>query len=547
MNALIELPREQKLDFNERSDGSPAWLSDALAQIDASTLWRYPDRSALEQTLARRFELRAEQLLVTNGGDEGIDLVLRTIAKKKWSLLLPLPAFSMYRVTAQRNDIAVTTIASLSEQRLNIDALVAAITSNQLIALTSPNNPSGEVISLTDARRIASAAQRVGSWLLFDAAYAEFNQADFSALLAREFDNVIVLRSFSKVYGMAALRVGYLMGCAALIDTIRALTPPFNVSAISLKLAQAALSEAAQQDQAQYVAAIQQNVERVRRRLLALGVAVNASAGNFILLPLSEKKAELLSQVLSEQHIRVRVFSEAELRGCVRITIPLDCSRLLSALESVLNPELICLDMDGVLIDTRDSYDNCVAETIVRLGGQAVSAATIQQKRNSGGFNDDWKLTQALLTDQNIECPLDDVIATFQSLYEGKNGYAQRETVLVSSVTAEQLRRKKTAVVTGRPANEALAGTHRLPWTVDALVSRDDVQQLKPDPEGIFSLQQRFKAQSSWMIGDSVDDMRAARAANAIAIGVGLHNQQALCDAGAHIVVNSINEVGELL
>ncbi len=547
MSAIVPVMREQKLDFNERSDGSPAWLDRALKTIDATTLWRYPQRQVLEDELAQHYALNTASVLVTNGGDEAIDLVLRVAAKQQRTLLLPLPAFSQYRVTAARNDLTVVELSANRDLSVDQKALLNAIQPRQIIALTSPNNPTGEALPEQFVRQVIETARTKGSVVLFDAAYAEFCRTDYSAALSRDYDNVFVLRSFSKVYGMAALRVGYLLGNDSLIACVRDLTPPFNVSGISLQLARAALSDHAQNDQLTYVKTIQTNRETVRTRLIAMGVTVMASEGNFVLLRLNPLRARLVAAVLERNAIKVRCFSENELEGCIRITIPLDEGLLLRVLELALKPQLLCLDMDGVLIDTRASYDQCVAETVKHFSAQSIAFDTIQNKRNNGGFNDDWKLTQALLGDLGISLDLDKIITCFQSFYEGENGFNTREKILVSTACVPTLRRFRTAVVTGRPANEALSGTHRLPWSVDALVSRDDVSHLKPDPEGINKMQQTFKTRLTWMVGDSVDDMRAARGANAVAIGIGCHNENALRQAGADLVIDDINQLQELL
>jgi histidinol-phosphate aminotransferase len=539
-----------KLDFNERCEGTPFWASQALSALDVSSLWRYPDRAPLEKRIAERFDLQPEQVLATNGGDEGIDLVLRLAKRERRSLLLPLPAFSMYRITAARNDVSVIAVEGTCDRRLDLGAVIQPLqATGQLLALTSPNNPTGEVLERERVRKLLLQARAFGNPVLMDEAYAEF--AGESVLdLIDEFDNLNVLRSFSKAFGLAGLRVGCLLANARLIDRLRALAAPFNLSTPALTLAQAACSLSAQSEMQSYCQAIRNSRDSLRQELLAAGITVLPSGSNFLLLQLTEARAELVARFLARNGISVRRFSEPELLDCLRVTIPADAQRLRTALLNALQPELLCLDMDGVLIDTRASYDCCVQQTVVALGGDEPSLTALQTLRNRGGFNDDWSLSQALLKQQGIEAAYEDVVARFQQLYLGDDrqlGLRQREQVLLEPATRRRLQDYRYTIVTGRPRDEARDGTAQCQLAPALIASRDDVTTLKPDPEGILLSKTATHSERVWMIGDSVDDMRAAVAAGAVAIGIGLANATALREAGADTVLASINQLELLL
>ena len=540
-----------KLDFNERCEGTPYWATQAISSLDLSSLWRYPDRQPLEQKIASRFGVDAAQVLATNGGDEGIDLVLRLARRERRNLLLPLPAFSMYRITAARNDVPVITVDGLPDRRINLDAITKPLqATGQLLALTSPNNPTGEVLAREKVRQLLLQARAFGNPVLMDEAYAEFSGESVLDLLA-EFDNLIVLRSFSKAFGLAGLRVGCLIANEKLIARLRALAPPFNLSTPSLVLAQAACSSSAQAEMQSYCRAVSESRDALRAELLAVGVTVLPSGGNFLLLQLTPTRAELVASFLARQGISVRRFTEAELAGCLRITIPIDASRLQQQLLTALQPDLLCLDMDGVLVDTRASYDACVQQTVVALGGREPSLTDLQALRNSGGFNDDWALSQALLKQQNINTDYDRVVSVFQALYLGSNGtpgLRQRETAIASVDTRAVFSRFAYAIVTGRPRAEAENGVTLCALQPNKIVSRDDVSALKPNPEGVLACKAALSDDGRvWMVGDSVDDIRAAVAAGAVAIGIGRSNADALRAAGADTVLDSVNELESLL
>lgn len=547
-----------KLDFNERSDGSPEWLNRALQENGIGDLWRYPDRSRLENCLAGKLQLSNDQVLVCNGGDEAIDLVMRLCARQQRQVLIPLPAFSMYPVTAERNQLQLNTVTATDNWRVDQRALLEVMDAKavdkqlQLLILTSPNNPSGEALSATFVEYVCEKARAQNTLVLLDEAYADFADQALGLSLVQHFDNIIVLRSFSKSYGMAGLRVGYLFAQSKTLAAVRALAAPFNVSSPSLYLAEQALSIAAIQERDEYVQRIRKNRERLRNSLISWRVTVEPSEGNFLLLPLTPLRAQMVATYLAGKGIAVRDFRNSELSSCLRITVPLNLGPLLMALEVALSPRLICLDMDGVLIDTRNSYDACIKDTVRVFGGGDLASDELQTQREQGNCNDDWQLTRQLLQKRGIEQPLETLKAFFQSLYEGTEkspqmAYKTREQILVNAKTANILRQYKTAIVTGRPATEAIEGAQRLPWTPDAVVSRDDVVNMKPAPDGILQSARQFKSIATWMLGDTVDDVRAGIDANALAIGIGDENARALYEAGASVVITDINRLGDLL
>jgi histidinol-phosphate aminotransferase len=539
-----------KLDFNERSEGTPAWAERALRNVDAGALWRYPNRAPLEQAIAARFLMQPEQVLATNGGDEGIDLVLRLAKKLDFKLLVPLPAFSMYRITAARNDVALVSVESGPNRTMNLEALSRAVASpGQLLALTSPNNPTGEVVPRAVLREIFILAKAADNVVLLDEAYAEF-AGDSCLDLVREFDHVIVLRSFSKAFGLAALRVGWLAAQAPLMEPLKKLALPFNLSTPAILLAQAACEDEPQREMKTYCAQVASTRDALRKDLESLNIHAQPSGGNFLLLQLGVAKSELVANYLKRQGIAIRQFTESELAGCLRITIPANDVLLRSALRHALQPDLICLDMDGVLLDTTASYDVCVQKTVSALGGSEPAVAELQQVRNEGRFNDDWALAQTLLKRLGLQVEYARVVATFQKFYLGHEavpGLCLQERVLIDDETHKKLLEISTAVVTGRPRAEALEGVRCCALQVAYVVSRDDVKEMKPNPEGIVAAQKNFVASRVWMLGDSVDDMQAALAAGAVAIGVGRHNAEALKNAGAEVVLSDINELRSLL
>jgi len=546
MNELTTTDEFLKLDFNERSD------KESLVAMEfqlGNSLWRYPERQVLESKIAEKNGLSAEQVLCTNGGDEAIYILMRMLSESG-RMILPLPAFSQYNWGIQSWSLSATTIAANDDLSIDIVGTLKAIKNHAgaTVIITRPNNPTGEFILEQDLRKIIEAAASVDSWVFLDEAYIEFSEVQpISGRLLEQYPNLVILRTLSKAYGLAGIRLGYLLGSNALIERFRIRCMPFNISRPSLLIAEKAILNNNQQEVDNYCRKIIENRNQLSDWLVSIGVKLLPSQANFLLLQLDDDLVKAVRSFLEKNKILVKIFEESELRHCLRIGIPYDMSHLLAVVQQALQPKLICMDMDGVLIDTSGSYDQAVMQTVLEISNQEVSLAQIETLRREGGYNNDWVLSQKLLENIGIEVDLDKVTEVFQAIYLGENndGLVSNETVFVEKSLIDKIEKsiqQKFAIVTGRPRIEAQAGRKLVELESLDLVSLDDVANAKPSPEGIGKLQQQY-SKSSWMCGDNPDDMQAAVASNSMAIGIGLKNSEALYQAGADIVINSINDI----
>ena len=229
--------------------------------------------------------------------------------------------------------------------------------------------------------------------------------------------------------------------------------------------------------------------------------------------------------------------------------------------------KVVLFDMDGVLVDVSGSYRRAIEETVFHFTGRTITTSTVQRYKNRGGFNDDWTLTHAIISDSGMEVSRHRVVAEFQRRYRGDswNGFITQETPLVRTQTLELLSASRLimGIVTGRPELEATWTRNRLGWTryFPLLVAREKHEHRgKPDP---FPLQHalgilhaaglEMRPEQAMYVGDTVDDMEAARAANMWAVGVTppyveTEAHRALLESrGAHVVVANPNALPTLL
>ncbi|MGH9536146.1 MAG: HAD-IA family hydrolase, partial [Terriglobales bacterium] len=185
-------------------------------------------------------------------------------------------------------------------------------------------------------------------------------------------------------------------------------------------------------------------------------------------------------------------------------------------------PPLVVFDLDGVLVDVSGSYRVAIRETVAALGGGAVAPEAVQALKNAGGYNNDWDLSRELLRRRGIAVPLPRVVEVFNQKYlgpcgDGEGGLIQQESWLLQSDLLAALRQRfRLAIFTGRPRADADYVLRRFAadGAFDHVVALEDVSVQKPDPEGLFELRRlHAPAPLAAYIGDSIDDARAAAAA----------------------------------
>ncbi|HTS24714.1 MAG TPA: HAD hydrolase-like protein [Bryobacteraceae bacterium] len=216
-------------------------------------------------------------------------------------------------------------------------------------------------------------------------------------------------------------------------------------------------------------------------------------------------------------------------------------------------PRLI-FDMDGVLVDVAESYRETIARTVEHFTGTPVTRAHIQEYKNQGGWNDDWRLTHHMVTNAGVSVPFESVQAQFQRLFlgSGPDGLILRERWIARPGVLEALSgRFRLAIFTGRPRAEAQLTLNRFAATLtfDPIIAMEDVENHKPAPEGLL----RIAEPGSYYIGDTVDDARCARAAKVPFIGIAAPGNPLYLDLvflfqaeGAYAIVDDINYLEEV-
>jgi histidinol-phosphate aminotransferase len=321
--AYVVAPAEgmTKLEANENPfslpDAVKARVAAALAQVPLN---RYPDGSAdrVRATLRRVLAIpEALGLIVGNGSDELIQLVVSALARPGATVLAPEPTFVMYRANAHNAGLRFVGVALKPDFTLDHAVMRAAIERElpAVIFLASPNNPTGIRYPATEVEAIVRAAPGL---VVLDEAYAPFADDSFLARVG-EFPNLLLMGTLSKV-GMAGIRLGYAIGAPEWIDELNKVRPPYNVNALTQAAVGALLAESAWI--AEQTAAVRAERQRVAAVLARLpGVAVFPSQANFLLVRVDG--ADRVFEALKAKRILVKNLAGGNplLTNCLRITV----------------------------------------------------------------------------------------------------------------------------------------------------------------------------------------------------------------------------------
>ena len=524
------------------------------ATLDPEVLRRYPDPSGVQARLAARFGVRPDRVLVTAGGDDGLDRLCRAVLEPGRTAVLPAPGFEMTRRYARLAGAEVVAVP-WPGAAFPVDAVVAACGPDTgLVAVTSPNNPTGAVISRDGLERVCAAARAVGAVVLVDLAYVEFADDDLTpAALAH--DHVVVLRTLSKAAGLAGLRVGCMLGHPTVLGWMKAAGAPYAVASPSLAVAARSL-DAGDAAMARFVEDVRAGRARIAAALRAAGCAVVPSQANFVFARRSQ--VGWMADGLAGLGVGVRTFAgQPDLADAVRVACPPSAAgvdRFCAALSAVTAPQALLLDLDGVLADVSGSYRAAIIAAAADLG-VTVTPADITAAKAAGDANNDWVVTQRLLAVGGVSAPLDAVTAAFERHYQGspdQPGLHTTERLIGAPDRLARLAaRLPVAIVTGRPRADArrFLDQHGLSPHLSALVCMEDGPP-KPDPAPVRAALEALGVQRAWMVGDTPDDLRAARAAGVVPLGVrapGEPDAAPLWAAGAARVLDSLADLDALL
>lgn len=557
----IGLPVQElvKLDANENLYGPHPAVQQAVADAHGvAHIYPDPMQGHLLDRLTSYTGRSRDEIVCGAGADELIDLALRVVMPEK--IVISPPTFAMYKFfalvgRAETVEVPLVRLGDSGAFQADADAVIASIREHgaKVVMVTSPNNPTGLCVPLGEIERIC--AENV--LVVVDEAYWEFAPEGSSAApLLDKYSNLVILRTFSKWAGLAGMRVGYLLGHPAFVAKVRQIKIPYNVSVVAEAAACCALDN--RESVHKTVQLLNQERTRVMSYLSVLGfLKPLPSDSNFTLCEVAQDagiSAKELHAKLRAKGILLRYYPDLGRFGeFMRISFgrPEDTDKMMAAFVEEIAEEkraqmipfkhasnlatALLWDMDGVLADVSQSYRTAILQTAKHYGVEA-TGEDVNAMKLKGDANNDWVLTRRIIEEKkNGSTPsLEEVTATFQGFYLG--GLRDKEQLLTPVERLRELaQRVPMAVVTGRPREEAeyFLKLHGISDLFSPVVCMEDGPP-KPNPAPVLKamegLAPRLGAgrQTFFMIGDTVDDVRAAVAAHAqtdddrIVLGLGI-------------------------
>lgn len=321
------------LASNENALG-PSPKSVTAIQEAAGSIHRYPKgaHTRLVEALAEFWAVKNDQIWLANGGDGALDYLSRALLDPDDVVLVPDPGFAYYGMSARYHHGHEETypLDRRRDFQLDVDVLVERARDARIIYLTSPHNPTGVTISHDTIETIADRTDP-DTLVMIDEAYGAFADTPSGVSLVRDRDDIAVLRSFSKSYGLAGVRLGYAVVPESWAGAYRKVNTPFAASELACRAGLAAIQD---EDHLERTVDV---VKAGRKRLrVELPIHTWPSEGNFVLADVGNAKA--VSDALLDRGVLIRDCSSFGLSECIRITVgtPEENDRVIDACENVL-------------------------------------------------------------------------------------------------------------------------------------------------------------------------------------------------------------------
>lgn len=549
-----------KLDSNENVFGPSKRVIEAFKNLDLKRFNLYPCYGELIGILAEKFDFGKDNFLLTNGCDEAINIVLSSYLDKQDAALAFCPSFSMPKLYSGIIGAEYKNINYVEKWKFSLELLLNNIKANtKIIYLASPNNPTGDIIEPSIIEDVLKkCADKIILLDLTYVNYSRYSENDYYQLL-KKYKNLICVKSFSKDYALAGLRLGFILANEEFISNFKKMISPYSVNSMAVYAGINALLDS------EYFNSVKNEVllskDYLYNELENLGFKPYKSEANFILVDFKEK-CNFIYRKLLRNGILVRRFSNSELSGFLRIGIPslADSQKIIE----ILKPrKLLVFDLDGVVFDVSNSYRYAIQKTYEYFAGSYCSACEMQEAKNRGGLSNDWDLTKYLLDKKGIDADYSKLVEIFQNIFynpenEGSKGAIDNEKLVLDAAFFNELSKKyDLAIFTGRPKEEAFYSLEKfgLKNFFDYFVCLEDVPagRSKPFPDGLNKIKKECCFEDICFFGDTVDDIKAGCDASVDVFGIIPPNAASIdetCDmlrkSGAKNVINGAYKILDL-
>lgn len=306
------------LDMNENPAGLPAeFVESVMQKIDAKKIAAYPRKDELQELIAQREGIKPENITITNGSDEAIKLLYEVFSHEGANVVMVSPTFEMYRIYAEMFGIEIKRIEYSEDFELSVEDLINAIDENtDIVALLNPNSPIGAVYTDDEFERIIQKAKENDAVVCIDEAYYPFG-VETKVELTKKHDNVIVLRTFSKLFSLAGARVGYAIANEELIRYMENAEGTYNVNTIGLLFAEELLKTPGMLERLLEIE--EEGKNHLISELEKYSYEYLGQYGNYVLIK-TRKNPSYIAEELRKEKILIKTYGGDLLKDWIRVT-----------------------------------------------------------------------------------------------------------------------------------------------------------------------------------------------------------------------------------
>lgn len=311
-----------KLASNENPLGPSPFAVKAI-KAHLKNLNRYPDGSGfyLKTDLSEYFKLEHDNFILGNGSNELIDIAVRTFCFKDENVVAPFPSFVAYYLAAEQLGIKLKISKLSADYKLDLDSMLTLVDEKtKIIFVSNPNNPTGTFYKAEEILKFINNIRK-DILVIIDEAYIEYiaGESILDLISLKEYTNILVLRTFSKAYGLAGLRIGYGIACNELLSLMDRVREPFNVNSLGLEAGRAALKD---KEFIKKVIEVNENEKKyLYNSFKKLNINYIETGANFILVDLKDKKAVDINEKLLNKGVIVRPMNRFGYENMLRITV----------------------------------------------------------------------------------------------------------------------------------------------------------------------------------------------------------------------------------
>lgn len=551
---------DMKLDANENYIGASTLAVQAVKDLSALDFASYPENSpaysSLKRMLAEFHKVDESSIVFTNGGEEAIASFIYSNLTVGDAVVAVTPFESNLHKYANCVGAKVQTLPYKNSWIYPLEDVKSALNeeSNKVLFITTPNNPTGDIVSETLIAELAESFP--DKIIVIDESYASFSGYT-NVNLVKNYQNIVVIKSLSKDYGIAGLRFGYVVSNKQNISKISSSLCEHNVNIAALVAAEASLKDS------NYVRFVANEIARSRAYLIEeirkLGVNVYRSYGNFVLADFGAK-SDLIYTKLKSNGILVKSYqNDSVLDGHLRITVPtLTASERIVALLKSRNT--LVFDMDNVLFNVFDSVYVAIRNTYLHFTGKNLSNYDISRVRCLIGSSDPKKILMEIIKRSGFNFPIEEVCEIYENNYwiNGSALIDNEELLLDVSFIEKLSRRFNLAICTERARHDTmfLLKKYNLDKFFNKVITSDDVPPSLglPDTTPLLMIKEAFITDYLLYFCDTQNAAQAALKFNfATPIGILTQNSKSdlysdtLDKIGVKIKINDFNELSQIL